>query len=115
MPSSKPLFIKGFSKRFNVNRIDDLPKTLVLLGEHMQTRETFIAVDVQKSKFELLPDEKAVDLRFVMSNLDDETAAILCHSKGMIGWHLNHQFCSKCGHGPTQILEGGMKRKCSSW
>lgn len=43
--------------------------------------------------------------------LEVETAALLCHAKTLVGWHVNHQFCSRCG-AKTAMREGGLKRVC---
>jgi hypothetical protein len=32
-----------------------------------------------------------VDLRVLLGLTDDETASMLCHAKGLLGWNLKHQ------------------------
>ncbi|MBT3371883.1 MAG: NAD(+) diphosphatase [Rhodospirillaceae bacterium] len=53
----------------------------------------------------------AHDLRDVAMNLSDRMAAMLAFGRGMSVWHVDHQFCGRCG-GPTKIERAGHARRC---
>lgn len=38
---------------------------------------------------------------------------LLYHSQGMINWHKNHPYCSKCGNS-TRMTHSGHERKCNN-
>ncbi len=51
-------------------------------------------------------------LRKVTANLSAIDASILALAKGLVHWHISHQFCGQCGHG-NRSVEAGHARRCS--
>lgn len=54
-----------------------------------------------------------VDLRRVGPLLSASDAALLAYARGILHWHRNHRFCSRCG-ARTQARRAGHLRKCSN-
>ena len=53
------------------------------------------------------------ELRGVMSDLTPLEAELAATAKAILGWHVSHRFCSKCG-APSQIADGGWRRDCEA-
>lgn len=51
-------------------------------------------------------------LRKVTANLSAIDASILALAKGLVHWHISHQFCGQCGH-TNRSVEAGHARRCS--
>jgi NAD+ diphosphatase len=51
-------------------------------------------------------------LRKVTANLSAIDASVLALAKGLVHWHISHQFCGQCGHG-NRSVEAGHARRCS--
>ncbi|PKI16969.1 NAD(+) diphosphatase [Colwellia sp. 12G3] len=79
------------------------------------TRSVF-AIDFNKLRFstqEALGDMgQWQGLRKVTANLSAIDASILALAKGLVHWHISHQFCGQCGHG-NRSVEAGHARRCS--
>ena len=58
-------------------------------------------------------DEVFVELRRVMVRLSAQDAELAATAKAILGWHITHGFCARCG-APTQIAQGGWQRHCPS-
>lgn len=56
---------------------------------------------------------KFIDLRSIAGELAPEEAAILATAKGVIGWHLIHPFCARCG-APSAPEDAGWRRRCTA-
>jgi NAD+ diphosphatase len=74
------------------------------------------AIDFNKLRFstqEALSDMgQWQGLRKVTANLSAIDASILALAKGLVYWHISHQFCGQCGHG-NRSVEAGHARRCS--
>lgn len=53
-----------------------------------------------------------VELRRIMSQLNPLDAELAASAKAIIGWHLTHGFCARCGS-KTEPCQGGWQRKCN--
>lgn len=75
------------------------------------------AIDFNKLRFstqEVLSDMgQWQGLRKVTANLSAIDASVLALAKGLVYWHINHQFCGQCGHG-NRSVEAGHARCCSN-
>lgn len=78
---------------------------------------SFFAIDYNKLRFssqEALSDiGEWQNLRTVTANLSAIDASILSLAKGLVHWHLSHQFCGQCGHA-NRLIEAGHARRCSN-
>ena len=54
-----------------------------------------------------------VELRRVMVRLSAHHAELAATAKAILGWHVTHGFCARCGT-PTAIAQGGWQRKCGN-
>ncbi|MFZ6013713.1 MAG: NAD(+) diphosphatase [Bacteroidota bacterium] len=55
---------------------------------------------------------KFLDLRKVSKRLDPDHASLMAYARGILQWHRNHPFCSRCGQS-TQSSDGGHIRVCT--
>ena len=53
------------------------------------------------------------NLRSVMTCLSNDDAELVVTGKALIGWHLNHRFCPRCGS-PSCMRMGGWQRTCET-
>ena len=51
-------------------------------------------------------------LRKVTANLSAIDASILALAKGLVHWHISHQFCGHCGNA-NRAVEAGHARRCT--
>ncbi len=59
-----------------------------------------------------LPDGQVfADLRRIMTRLSARDAELVATAKAVMGWHLTHKFCSRCGE-PSEIVQAGWQRSC---
>lgn len=74
------------------------------------------AIDFNKLRFstqqELTEIGQWIGLRKVTANLSAIDASILALAKGLVHWHISHQFCGQCGHA-NRSVEAGHARRCS--
>lgn len=54
---------------------------------------------------------KFIDLRSVAGDLSAGDASVAATAKGIVGWHLAHRFCSRCG-AASAPENGGWRRRC---
>ncbi|MEL6427424.1 MAG: NUDIX-like domain-containing protein, partial [Pseudomonadota bacterium] len=59
----------------------------------------------------LAPEQKFVDLRSAMGDLDGADAGNAAAAKGILEWHRTHPRCARCGE-PTGMVKGGWQRRC---
>jgi NAD+ diphosphatase len=107
-------------------------QTIFVAGDHVQATDGKIHVQQgatgADSIFLGIDDDKAawfadaaveglelVGLRDLM--LDGETnsaiLSILAQARSMVGWHLSHAYCAKCGN-PSQMADAGYRRHCDA-
>jgi NADH pyrophosphatase NudC (nudix superfamily) len=99
--------------RMGVSNVAELKGDLILLGQHVHTREHWWTLETGE-KLTLSADERVADVRLFCRELmsTPDVAAILAHARALAGWHSSHPHCSMCGH-KTVLAEIGMKRACS--
>ncbi|KGJ96173.1 NAD(+) diphosphatase [Colwellia psychrerythraea] len=77
---------------------------------------SFFVIDFNKLRFstqeELTELGQWQGLRKVTANLSAIDASILALAKGLVHWHISHQFCGQCGH-HNRSVEAGHARRCS--
>ena len=77
---------------------------------------SIFAIDFNKLRFstqeELSEMGQWQGLRKVTANLSAIDASILALAKGLVHWHISHQFCGQCGHA-NRSVEAGHARRCS--
>ncbi|MEY8198465.1 MAG: NAD(+) diphosphatase [Colwellia sp.] len=77
---------------------------------------SFFAIDFNKLRFstqEALSEMgQWQGLRKVTATLSAIDASILALAKGLVHWHISHQFCGQCGHANCSV-EAGHARRCS--
>lgn len=77
---------------------------------------SIFAIDFNKLRFstqeELSELGQWQELRKVTATLSCIDASILALAKGLVHWHLSHQFCGHCGHA-NRSVEAGHARRCS--
>lgn len=83
---------------------------------HKSSALSFFAIDFDKLRFstqEALSEMgQWQGLRKVTANLSAIDASILALAKGLVHWHISHQFCGQCGHA-NRSVEAGHARRCS--
>ena len=57
--------------------------------------------------------EQFESMRVVAGRMDPRDLAIAGRAKSLIGWHVEHQFCARCGT-QSVSMEGGLKRVCTN-
>ncbi len=87
----------------------------VLLGL-LPDRTPLIALDLsaceEQHAYGLADGHRFFDLRRVGPLLSVTDAALCAYARGMLYWHRQHGFCSRCGS-PTHSRQGGHVRACS--
>lgn len=87
----------------------------VFLG--LQENQAVFAVDISSYSEEqavaMVEGGSFVDLRRIGPSIDAPGAALMAYARGMLYWHRQNSFCSRCGH-TTESLDGGHRRKCQS-
>lgn len=54
-----------------------------------------------------------LNLRMLMTSLDEAEAELVAMAKSLLAWHSNHGHCAQCG-GASRMYSGGWQRKCDS-
>lgn len=108
--------MKGvFLANEQIQPIKDKVESYVLLGE---------AFGVMYMALVMKPEEDWIDgvwakygewksLRRLLRQIPAHDAGLLALAKAMAYWHIEHRFCSKCGH-PTLSHKGGFSRICTN-
>lgn len=87
-------------------------------GNNNSAATSIFAIDYNKLRFST--QEELIEmgqwqwqgLRQITSNLSAIDASILALAKGLVHWHISHQFCGHCGHA-NRSVEAGHARRCS--
>lgn len=89
------------------------PVFLGLSGETPCFAADFSAMDEVVAEEKFCGDASFVDLRSLAPELGPASAAIAATAKGVVGWHIGHMFCSRCGS-RTEPDQGGWRRVCGN-
>jgi len=85
-------------------------------NEKAKQAVSIFAVDFKKLRFSSQEDILAIgewqSLRSITANLTAVDASIQALAKGLVHWHISHQFCGHCGHA-NRSVEAGHARRCS--
>ena len=54
-----------------------------------------------------------MNLRAIMTSLDEAEAELAAVAKSLLAWHANHGHCAKCGHS-SRMSNGGWQRQCDA-
>jgi NAD+ diphosphatase len=86
---------------------DDVPEAseFVLLGLEEGEARFAVAADATPGH------EGYADLRMIASQLPADAAATASYARALLSWHVNAQFCPRCG-GPTVLRAAGGSRRC---
>ncbi len=60
------------------------------------------------------PDIKGAvfaELRRIMTRLSPRDAELAATAKSVLGWHISHRFCARCGH-ESALAQNGWQRSC---
>ena len=52
------------------------------------------------------------DLRGIFAAVDEEFFAVAGRAKQVVGWHMTHRFCGRCG-GETELASGELAMRCT--
>ncbi|MEM1382454.1 MAG: NAD(+) diphosphatase [Pseudomonadota bacterium] len=93
----------------------ELTETPIFLG--LQDQAPRFAADFSRmtaeQTLELFGDgAKFIDLRSIAGQLRDVEATLAAVAKGLMGWHLIHPYCARCGQ-PSVAENGGWRRRCT--
>jgi len=101
----------------SLTKIDVDNKSLEKEPANESAAISFFAIDYNKLRFssqEALSDIGVwQNLRKATANLSAIDASILALAKGLVHWHISHQFCGQCGHA-NRLIEAGHARRCSN-
>ncbi|MGB1111428.1 MAG: NAD(+) diphosphatase, partial [Gammaproteobacteria bacterium] len=96
--------------------LQDCDREPILLGTEPEQADSppLIALDVSALDAERLESSTGgafVDLRKVGAHIDPYQGSLLGFARGLVYWHRNSPYCSRCGHG-TRLSRGGYSRRC---
>ncbi len=117
----KPVYLcKSQLAPLNVGSCIFLGKEALSIGreqnkEEQQFRSIF-AIDFNKLRFSIQEELSVMGqwqaLRQATASLTELDASILALAKGLVHWHISHQYCGHCGN-INRSTEAGHARKCS--
>ena len=85
-------------------------------GKNKLAAVSIFTIDFNKLHFstqeELMEVGQWQGLRKVTANLSAIDASILALAKGLVHWHISHQFCGHCGNA-NRAVEAGHARRCT--
>lgn len=58
-------------------------------------------------------DSQCLALRQASRQVNEEHLGLMFYAQGLLNWHQNHGFCSRCG-GDMKIIEAGHARQCAN-
>lgn len=89
------------------------PVFLGLSGETPCFTADFSALEESAAEEKFCDGAEFMELRSIAGQLGPASASIAATAKGVMGWHLSHTHCSRCGV-PSEIENGGWRRRCPS-
>ena len=98
------------------NLIDEHHADDIVLHTVKPEAVSMFAIDFNKLRFSTQEALSEVGqwqgLRKITANLSAIDASILALAKGLVHWHISHQYCGQCGHA-NRSVEAGHARRCS--
>lgn len=70
-------------------------------------------LDPSEQKHPQISDGVFAELRAIMTRLSPRDAELAATAKAVMGWHLSHRFCARCGAESTFAM-GGWQRDCAA-
>ena len=82
--------------------------------EDMQGADFTVFFDPSEQRHPSLPDEyRFTELRGIMTRLSARDAELAATGKAILGWHVTHRHCAKCGS-ESVVGQAGWQRDCPS-
>lgn len=92
-------------------------ESIAKAGVDEAVARSVFAIDFTKLRFSTQEDLHDIgqwqNLRKVTANLSAIDASILALAKGLVHWHISHQFCGQCGQ-INRLIEAGHARRCDN-
>lgn len=70
-------------------------------------------LDPSEQRHPAMPDAVFAELRAVMTRLSPRDAELAATAKAVMGWHVSHRFCARCG-AESRFAMGGWQRDCAA-
>ena len=70
-------------------------------------------VDRTEQRHSDLPGAVFAELRRIMTRLDTRDAELAATAKAVLGWHVSHRFCARCG-AESRPIQSGWQRSCDT-
>lgn len=67
--------------------------------------------DLTEQSHPAMPDAGFAELRAIMTRLSRRDAELAATAKAVMGWHLSHRYCARCG-AESRFAMGGWQRDC---
>lgn len=81
--------------------------------ENLDTATLDSFLDPSEQCHPSLPDAVFAELRAIMTRLSARDAELAATAKAVMGWHLSHRFCARCG-AESRLAMGGWQRDCAA-
>ena len=91
----------------------EVPVFLGMDGDAPLFTAEFAGLDDDAARTRFREGTKFIDLRSICGELSAADASIAATAKGVLGWHMTHRFCARCG-APTVPENGGWRRACET-
>ena len=108
---------KGSIAQINASKESLNKESVAKGGVYEAVVRSVFAIDFTKLRFstqeELVDIGQWQNLRKVTANLSAIDASILALAKGLVHWHISHQFCGQCGQ-LNRLVEAGHARRCDN-
>lgn len=76
-----------------------------------ETLDTFL--DPSEQQHPVVPDAVFAELRAIMTRLNTRDAELAATAKAVMGWHVSHRYCARCG-AESRFAMGGWQRDCDA-
>ncbi len=81
--------------------------------ENLQTATLDSFLDPSEQRHPSLPEAVFAEIRAIMTRLSARDAELAATAKAVMGWHLSHRFCARCG-AESRFAMGGWQRDCNA-
>jgi len=89
----------------------EAPVFLGLFDEAPAFAAEFSNHPAERIEGKFIAGAKFRDLRAIAGEIGAGEATVAATAKGVLGWHLTHPFCARCG-AESRVEEGGWRRRC---